>query len=179
MFKYSFLLFFFLVISLSSCLKEVDFSQTDDFQLIQPIDMPFVYFDFNQTNFIDAQNNEIQSITDETFIRIGSDVRTNIRDKVELEINTFNSFDRDFTLQFGFYDVNNVFLFQKSIVISAQSSNTTQFIVFEGEDLNLFQLMYKVETKVTMSTGAPVQSNVNQSFSLKSALHFNINYTSN
>jgi hypothetical protein len=174
-----FFIIFFIAFSLSGCVKDVDFSQTDDFQLIQPIDIPFVYFDFNQTHFIDAQNNEIQSLTDETFIKIGSDVWTHISDKVELEINTSNSFDRDFTLKFDFYDINNVFLFQKSIAVSANSHNTTQYILIEGEELYLFQLMYKVGTKVIMSTGAPIQSNVNQTLSLKSALHFNLNYTSN
>jgi len=170
------LLVFILYFS-NSCIKNVDFEQIDELELSTPFDIPLIYFNKTQNDFLDNTNTEIISISNTTEVKIGKVILDNIQGVITYETISTNQFDRNFSVKFTFLDESSQELFSKEISIPAQANNLHQNIIIQGSDLELFRLMKKVKTTIVMQTGIPIQPTVNRNLSLQSALHFNYNYS--
>lgn len=119
---------FFIFLFFASCLNNVSFDDTD-LNAKPVINMPLVYFAVNQEDFFDnAQNIEINSISDTSDFTLFDDnrVRTNL-ERVDLNLEVDNEFNRDFDLLVEFLDDSNNVVFQFNTFTIRAGENDKQF----------------------------------------------------
>jgi len=160
----------------NSCIKNVDFEQIEELELSTPLDIPLIYFNKTQNDFLDNTNTEIISIIDTTEVKIGKEILDNIQGAITYETISTNRFDRNFSVKFTFLDESSQELFSKEISIPAQANNLHQNTSIQGAELDLFRMMKKVKTTIVLQPGTPIQQTVNANLSLQSALHFTYHF---
>ena len=97
----------------SSCVKNIDFDQADNFTTEPVVKLALVNFTAIQTDFLDPLNNEINQITDTSNFTIfdNSTVQNDLQ-KVEIDIKASNEFNRTLRVDFVFLDINGNITYQ-------------------------------------------------------------------
>lgn len=111
-----------LVLIIASCVKDIDFDQTEDLLLSPEYLISLVYTNIDQTSFIDSLGREISQITDRTRVDFFGSFTEDYLRKIDIELNITNSFNRDFTLDFRFLDENNAEIYSISTISIAANS---------------------------------------------------------
>lgn len=105
-------IFFFIFIAFftTSCVKDVDFNQANNLELTPAYVISLVNLKVPQTDLIDqATKDEVLSITDKSAITVfnRSDVQKYL-EKLVLNVEIANTFNRNFILTYSFLDANNI-----------------------------------------------------------------------
>ena len=171
------LLFLSLVLSISSCSEELDFSQTDDIVLEPVLTSDLTFFTLTPAQFVDINGVILTEISDEFRFEAfqSSFVRDNV---IQIDLNTEirNELDRDVTIELEFLDSNsNIVYAMRPMMIDDGDLNYTYF-----EDIDIVanpQILTATRIRFTASlenTGTPLNPNDTSEFELKSALTFYI-----
>ena len=156
------------ILLLTSCVKNLDFNQAKDFTIEPKFIASVVHFKIPSRSFVDASNNEITEISDETIL----DVIKKELVKAELEFEITNPFDRNFTVDIQFLDQNNNITHTiPSINVLANSSKLkekrTIDVVSSPQFLNTKKV--RVTLRMSTATGTPINPSEAKEFVFKSA----------
>lgn len=169
-----------LFLTLTSCVKNLDFDQIKDYTTKQAFIGSIVYFTLDQNDFYDAVNSvEITTpITDDTkFNLLNNDfIRKNLQ-KMELVFEINNNFNREFTVNVTFLDENN----KETHVFRPFNIQANQTGFKQTEEINVagntqFLSSKKIRVGVTLSASntGTIDPNIKQTLEVKSAGTFYI-----
>ncbi len=162
-----------LLFIIASCVKDIDFNQTEELLLSPEYLISLVYTNIDQTNFLDSSGTEISQITDRTRVDFFGSFTEDYLQKIDLDINILNSFDRNFTLDFRFLDENNRETYSISTISIA--ANSTDFRYTEEVDVVANPAMLRtdsIEITLTLepsSDGSVINSTQQANFIFKAA----------
>lgn len=165
---------FCLMLALTSCVKDIDFNQANNLVLKPTYVASLLNFSFDQTSFFDkVTNSEIIAIKNKYRFSFTDDINAEGKvEKIILDFEFDNPFNREFDLEYTFFDVNDNSTY-KSIKISipANASNFKyQEEILVSNNPNLFNTSQLITlTKLLPSTDASV-IDVNTSKELKFTL---------
>jgi hypothetical protein len=162
------------------CTKTVDFDQLDDAKIPATYLFTLVYFELDSESFIDADNEEITLINDSFELPIRGSSEEYI-EKVEFQVITENTFDRSFTFQILFFNIQGqqIYALQPQITVGPKTGETSHYLEIPGQDLNIIYNTEKVGFELIMSPstdGSQLQSNDPWIFSLRSSIKFYVNW---
>lgn len=130
-----------LLLLFTSCIKDTDFNQTDDITITPIIELDFIHFILNSTDYFDEETgNQRLIVTDTTQLKFLDDdfAREDIK-KVEFYFKFNNSISREFITEFQFLKPDNTLKYQVNIPIQAGSVNapilTEHFETIENDDI--------------------------------------------
>lgn len=130
------IVFLTLLILFTSCVKDVDFDQSDDLSIQPKYVLSLAYFTLDQHKFIDNGGNEIYFITVNSSapINTSSIVNENLT-KAEIKFKVTNTFNRAFIIVLKLYNTarQETFAFNPITVNPNTTININQII--QGSDL--------------------------------------------
>ena len=124
--KTSIMCYFCTVFFFFSCVKDIDFNQADDLELTPAYVASLIFTELDQTSFVTPVGTEITRITDITNIEIFEGSMINELEKLILDFEITNSFNRKFTLDFRFLDNNNSETYRIPRILINESVNKFQ-----------------------------------------------------
>lgn len=169
-----------LLLTLTSCVKNLDFNQIKDFTTKQVVIGSIVYFTLDQNNFYDAVNSaEITTpINDDTrFNSLNNDfVRKNL-ERMEILFEVNNGFNREFTVNVAFLDENDNVTHTFSpfnIQADQKGFRQTESINVAGNTSFLSSKKIRVGVTLSPSNTGTIDPNVKRTLEVKSAGTFYI-----
>jgi len=163
-----------LLIFTVSCIKDIDFDQIDDLTFATPLSVSFVYVEVDQSVFLDANNQEISHVIDESDIQI-IDFLSHAEDNV-ITIVTYltNTIDREFVIEYEFYDAQNqLVMISDSMLIQPNSTNLTYEMSYTYAQL---ENVTRVRTSIRMLPGVPLRPLLDRNLSIDSTINMNYEY---
>ena len=152
------------IIFFSACVKDTDFNQTDDIVVSPILELDFLFFNVDSTNFSDLGVNNLV-LTDTTYFDFLNDEFTvdNLT-RAEFFFRNTNSFSTQFTTQYQFLDENNISHFEILIPVDAgtisNSVITEHTENIEGEDILNLTMAEKVVVNIMASSSVDDQDGV-------------------
>ena len=116
----TYLCIFFLVAFFQACVKETDFSQSDDVVLNPVVELDLIYFNLPAITFFDTINaTPILTVRDTTALPFLNDegVQRDLK-KVEFYFKVTNSIQRDFHVVFKFLNEQNGTMYTSQFPVS-------------------------------------------------------------
>jgi len=144
---------FFVLFVMSSCVKDVNFSQIDDLYAHTPLVVPFFSFELSQQHFIDDSNNLISEITDESILRITDLVNHSANSQFSINMIMDNHINRAFIITFDFNDAQENTLFTKVIPVQASILHQEHSILIADSDFNNFLITDHITMHITLLDG--------------------------
>ncbi|MDO9262126.1 MAG: hypothetical protein Q7U08_09315 [Flavobacteriaceae bacterium] len=146
------ILFLTLLILFTSCVKEVDFDQVNDWSIQPKYVASLAYFNFNQHQFLDALGNEIHIISDKSPAPLASGTFTkDYLTKVEFQYKVSNTFNRTMVITLQFYNANNQLTYQFiPITIPPNTQNRIYTEVITAPNLSNFLNSHWVAMQVIL-----------------------------
>jgi hypothetical protein len=160
-----------LLLILSSCVKNTDFEQTDDFLLTPEVELNLIYFNLDASRFYDGiANNPILKVRDTTVVDFLDD--TDIQERLKRVAFYFeftNTIPRTFNVDFQFLNEGNVPTYTTNTEIESGSTGSPIQTIFMDniEDLELEQLMTSNKVVVSVTIHSSDQ-NLNGTLDLRS-----------
>ncbi|PQJ22980.1 hypothetical protein [Tenacibaculum sp. SG-28] len=165
--------FIFLLFTSISCVKDIDFGQAEDLILRPEYLISLVYTNLDQTNFTDSSGNEISEITDRTRVDFFGSFTEDYLQKIDVDIQISNTFNRSFILEFRFVDENNMETYTfPSLSISANSADfryTEEIDVAVNPAILLTESIDMTLTLLPSPDGSVIDSTQQANFIFKSA----------
>jgi len=129
----SILLALFLILS---CTKDIDIDQLDDIEINPTYLITLVYFKLYAPDFLDSVNTEVPIQVD--IVRASmSDIPQEYLKKIEFNIVTTNTFNRDFNAKIVFIDANQKPIYELTpILIPTNSIELETIIEIPAEDFH-------------------------------------------
>lgn len=166
---------------LTSCVKDVDFDQSDDLSIEPKYVASLVHFTINQDKFIDISGNELINISENfsTPINTSTIANENIT-KAEIQFKTSNSFNRTFIVVIKLFDAagNSTFSFNP-ITLNPSTTNITQIQTIQGTDLNNFVRSNSATMEVILmpsADGSVIDANIAKSINVQVSGLFHLNF---
>lgn len=132
------LIVFLSLMVVQSCTKEVDFDQIDDASVQTSYIVSTAYVNFTAPDFLNHLNEEIE-VTSDFIIRKFNDSGKDYLEKVELTIETENSFDRNFIFSIEFFNKEGDLIYTVQPVVNITSnSELTTVLEIPSEDTHFF-----------------------------------------
>jgi len=161
---------------LISCSDDLDFEQINDAQFTQNAVVTGVFFEADQTQFLDAsQTNEIDEVSILSSIDFfsGEYIQNNLV-KVVFEFEIENTFDRDFQINIIF--LNDASQETANVTLTAtQNTITTRSVTFEGNPLNDLKTSSQIILEAKLLPGStPIDINSTEKLTLKSTAIFTL-----
>jgi len=122
---------FLMSLFLSSCIKDTDFTQTEDIEVAPVIELDFLFFDLTSQNFTDLGVANLTVSDTTNFEFLNSDFTSDNLERVEFFFKFSNSIPVDFITEFKFLNQDNVSQYEFSIPVDAGNGTTetiTQYI---------------------------------------------------
>lgn len=141
----------FTLLLFNSCLKNVSFDDTD--VVLNPeFTAPLIYFTLDQTDFFDQTNNvEIVTITDVSDFTVFEEPSVGETiERVEVNLEASNQFNRDFDFLVEFLDENDnvTFAFNNFTVLAGETDAT----FFQGVDIaNNPSILTTMQVRITIT----------------------------
>ena len=158
-----------------SCVEEIDFNQTKDFQIRPVLESSLIFFDEPANSFLD-NGTDITVIQDFIIIDFFNDefIVDNL-DKAEFKFETVNTINRAFELQVDLFNSNQLehsfTIFQEAS--SNNSENSTSYIeTFEGNTLQALKRTNVLVFTLRVLPGSPINDNTLGKINLKSLVAF-------
>ena len=159
-----FFLIYFIFITFSNCVKDVDFNQSEDISLTPVIESNIIYFNIPSDNFIAPDGSLIPFSQDYTDIRIFEDefITDNLV-KAELLMEFTNTINRNFSLYVEYLDESDISIHDFIIDMSSGTPDSPTTIIhnetFENASLDNLKLITKVRFTATLLDATPPTSN--------------------
>jgi hypothetical protein len=167
-------------ILLTSCVKDVDFDQSDDVSIQPKYVISLVHFNLDQHKFIDNIGNELHFISEDSSAPINTSTIVNKNlTKAEIQFKTSNSFNRTFIVYIKMFDTagNATFNFNP-ITLFPNTSNKIQTQIIQGADINNFARSNSLKMEVVLlpsSDGSIVDVNIQKSINVQVSGLFYLN----
>lgn len=166
-FKFKFLLVF--LVLLSSCgIDELDFDQANNYSAVRVFKASLVYFTASQGDFLDATGAEITvPIGDNAgflFFINNPSLRSNL-EKLEIEVEINNQFNREFKGKIQFFDENGVLTqeFDDLNIASKQTNYKNTFTLLIADNVSfLNSTEVRLQVELQPSTDGSVLNPANQ-----------------
>jgi hypothetical protein len=166
---------------ITSCVKDVDFDQSDDLSIQPKYVASLVHFTISQDKFIDDLGNELIKISENfsTPINTSTIANENIT-KAEIQFKTSNSFNRIFIIVIKLYDIDgNVTFSFNPITLNPNTSNIPQKQTIQGADLNNFVRSNSATMEVILlpsTNGSVIDANIAKSINVQVSGLFYLNF---
>ncbi len=174
-------LFLVFLLTLSSCIKHVDFDQIEDFSATPIIESSLVHYSLTQADFFDLVNSVeiVTPITDTSGFTVFDNkfVQENLV-KTRLNFEISNEFNREFTVNIVFLDDNDkeTYVFKPIIVQKNKlDGKYSEEIAISGN--TLFLSTTKMSVSITLSPssdGSVIDPTTQQTIELKSSAIFHL-----
>jgi hypothetical protein len=163
----------FVLVLISSCVKDIDLDQIDDIEIFTDHNISLIHFELGVPSFLDALNTEVLVFTDTTkFPLFTGAYSRNYLIQADFEYVLSNSFDRDIIVQYELLDINDISLYNFLPILIPQGSvaiPVTQIIV--ESDIPVILYTDQVVVKFILRQGStPLDLVQNYNFKLQSAL---------
>lgn len=164
------------IVLFSSCgINDLDFEQIDDYSALRVFKTSLTYFTVDQKDFLDTTGAEITIPVDEEagflFFINNPSLRSNL-EKIEIELEIDNQFDRDFKGKIQFLDDNDIVTHEfDEIFIEAKNSQFKDTLSLLIKDNTRFLTSSKVNFEVELqasTNGSVLDPNVDQTLGFKS-----------
>jgi hypothetical protein len=169
--KKLYLLFLFTaIVSLFvACVKDIDFSQTEDVVLTPTLELDFILFNLNSESFSDLGANNLV-VSDTTFINfLNDDITADNLIKADIFFKNTNSFPVQLITQYQFLDENNDLHYEILIPVNSGSISNpviTEHIEIIEED-NIVNLTMAEKVVVNVIAPSPLD-NIDGTLNLQS-----------
>ena len=152
---------YLLVFCFLSCVDDVDFDQTDDFEITPVVDLALVFFDINSNDFVNPSNQEfIPVLRDTTRLEFleGDFFRDNVI-QVDFVFEYENTFNSSFTSRAVFISDNNEEQFTFDLSAEASINGSPQITRLEqtvvGDGILAIQNATSLVVELTPDDGIP------------------------
>lgn len=169
------------LILFTSCVKDVDFDQLDDWSIQPKYVASLVHFTIIQNKFIDTAGIELINISQDFSTPLNTSTIANKNlTKAEIQFKTSNSFNRQFILVLKLYDVAGNLAYKfNPITVDPNTSNTISQTI-EGIDLNNFVRGNSAIIEIMMlpsADGSIIDINIQKSINVQvsGTFHLNLN----
>ncbi|MDP3311829.1 hypothetical protein [Lutibacter sp.] len=171
---------FCMLVSTLSCTKDVDFNQVDDIDIHTSFISTLFYLDFYASDFLNTSNQEIHLQSDVVVASVKEGMKDYL-EKIEFNIVTKNTFNRQFTLQVIFYDENMqpIYILKPNIVIPSNSNTKNTVITVPKEDISvIYSTIYFGFSMVLQpsTTGEIIKATDTYNLNIKSSATLYFNY---
>lgn len=174
-------LFLALVLILSSCVKNLDFDQIDNFSARPVFESSLVYFTLDQVDFFDLVNSvEVVTPIDDTsgFTVLKSKFFRDNLIKAELNFEVNNQFNRRFTVNITFLNDANIETHKfNPIVVTENNQNFSQLETINISNNPQFLASTKIRISIALSPssdGSVIDPTIEQKLEFKSSGTFYI-----
>lgn len=177
-----------LLFMITSCVKDVDFEQAEDFSISPVLESSLIFFDFPASEFEEPTGTAIVTVGDDLELDVFNDefLRDNLI-KAEFFFEITNSIDRSFRADVIMYDENDQITYAFDIDVAPDGNNeviTTHTEVFEDALLEQLKNTVRLELILNMFpsvTGIPLNQNSQGNIKMRSkvTLFFQINSEDN
>lgn len=179
--KASIALYFFAIFSFFSCVKDIDFDQADDLELTPTYVASLIFTELDQTSFVTPGGTEITQFRDVTNIEFFNESVSDELEKLVLDFEITNPFDRRFTLDFRFLNDTDTEVYRIPRILI--NENVTKLQVQEEIVLATNRsILNATKIEITLellpsSDGSVIDFNEKKTFIFKSAgtFYFRIN----
>ncbi len=177
----NFLICLVLLGALSSCVKDVDFDQADEFTLAPVVESSLFFFDLTPDRFVDDVGAETQVATDTIDLDVFNDSFLNdnlIRAEFTFEVT--NTIARSFTADVSFLDDADQAQVAPILVNVPASNNGEEMVVttirdFQEAELEALKQSTQMAADVSIQTGTPITQNSPGNLKLKSKVILYLN----
>lgn len=149
---------FGLILSTYSCVRDVDFEQTEQIAITPDVDLDLTFFQLTTSNFVDSQSGAlIPIVRDTTRLEFLDDdfVRDNLK-QIDLLLKYDNTFSQTLTHKTLFLDENDVLQYEISFDIDGSLDGETTTTTFEqtiiDPELEGIRNSIKMLIEITMRT---------------------------
>ncbi|AZJ33828.1 MULTISPECIES: hypothetical protein [Tenacibaculum] len=164
-----------------SCIKDIDFSQAEDIEITPVIVASLVYANLDQTSLVTPTGIEIARIREVSRLEVFNNEGAEDLNKIELNFEINNPFDRNFKLNFNFLDENNAVTYRVTSINIPKNTQAFNFqevidVLSNSSILNSTKIELILEL-LPSSDGTVIDINEPKKFTFKSAgtLYFKIN----
>tara|TARA_R110000787_G_scaffold279936_1_gene390347 strand:- start:15229 stop:15774 length:546 start_codon:yes stop_codon:yes gene_type:complete len=143
-----------------ACVKDTDFSQTEDIVITPTLELDFLFFNLNSESFSDLGTNNLV-VSDTTFFNFLNDEFTadNLI-KADIYFKNTNSFPVDLMTQYKFLDENNELHYE--ILIPVNSGTISNPVITEHieiiEEDNIINLTMAEKVVVNVIAASPLDN---------------------
>lgn len=144
-----------LVFCLTSCVKDVDFTQAEDITITPALENNLLYFNLIAPDLLDVSNNEISSYQDHALVGFFENELAQenlIRSELFFEIT--NSFNREFLIAVNFYNAQDELQytigFNESEAVLNEPQTNEYTIIIVDNDLEAIKTTTKIEASVSL-----------------------------
>lgn len=170
-----------IVFLLTSCVKDIDFNQANQIEITPVYAVSLVQFSFDQTSLVEQIPNAGLTFVDSALFTAFEGLKNKeYLEKIDVEVEVNNPFDRDFVLNVAFFDSNaqETYVY-KPLNIPAKSTlqDVETIIVANNPDIvNSSQVLLRLEMSPNGTGGAVIDQNVPLTLTFKSGgqFHFRI-----
>ncbi len=169
-----------------SCVKDVDFDQTEDVVLTPVFELDFIYSEFDTSQFIDPDTDPTivipEVVINDTlnYDLLGTDFVVDNLERVELTFEFINTIQRDFTFSFGFLNDAGQRIGPSYTIIANAGMGagtepviTNEIIVLDNATINVLGAATKLVSSIRVQN---VNSTLEGMLELKSKGTYFINY---
>ncbi|MCB0446211.1 MAG: hypothetical protein KDD03_01610 [Gelidibacter sp.] len=173
----------FILVTVTSCVKDVDFDQTENIVPSPILESNLIYSTLVAPNFIDdSTQQEVITLTDTTRVEvISSDFFVDQLSKANLTFRFINSIDRQFVVDFEFLNDNDELKYNIQMPVPSGTVNSPILsettVTIEEPELTSFKEATKLVYKITLPpTTTPLTSNTAGQLELqsKATLYFEL-----
>ncbi|MEQ3498257.1 hypothetical protein ABMY20_00700 [Tenacibaculum sp. SSH1-16] len=164
-----------------SCIKDIDFSQAEDIEITPVIVASLVYANLDQISLVTPTGIEIARIREVSRLEVFNNEGAEDLNKIELNFEINNPFDRNFKLNFNFLDENNAVTYRVTSINIPKNTQAFNFqevidVLSNSSILNSTKIELILEL-LPSSDGTVIDINEPKKFTFKSAgtLYFKIN----
>lgn len=169
------LVLFFILISISSCVNDLDFTQADAVDLNTPITLSFINFQLNQDDFYDEDDNIISDVQDETIIHLDDLLSEASGGRVVLENYLSNSFDTDIIVTIDFFNnADEIILSLPEFIVPMNNESFQHSIVINEDDFYNFKAASKVRYTIHLDDSSVIYPLAVFDLVMQSTLNFSL-----
>ncbi|TYP98017.1 hypothetical protein C7447_103185 [Tenacibaculum adriaticum] len=157
----------------TSCVKDIDFNQAQDFEITPEVAVSLVKFNLDQNDLV-MGGIEIDSISQSTvFTMLDNTTAQEDLVKIDFQFEVVNTFNRDFEINLIFLDDNDIETYRISTLkINAQDEDFNYIETLVISDHQEFLLSRKIQVILRLlpsSDGSTIDPNDPRTFVFKSA----------
>ncbi|CAM1364106.1 conserved exported hypothetical protein [Tenacibaculum litopenaei] len=169
-----------MAISTVSCVQELDFDQADSIVLKPTFTASLAFTKLDQTSFVNAAGVEVRTITDKTRFELFENSAADEMEKIDIDFEITNPFNRRFTLDFRFLDDADNETYRLNQLAIAENvkdfKHREEILLTPGASIFGSRKIEVTLTLIPSTDGSIININERKIFTFKSAgtFYFNI-----
>ncbi|PCH78056.1 MAG: hypothetical protein COB98_01470 [Flavobacteriaceae bacterium] len=171
--------YFFLLVLCFACTKSIDTDQLDDASFESTYLFTLVHLSLKAPKFLDEFNQEIPVTSDMVKVPDLDDLSPYLK-RAEFTVETENSFNRNFTLNIFFYDINKklIYTLKPVIIVPAKSGKLSHILTIPENEIKVLDKTHYFGMNISLwhsTSGKLIKATDPSEFILKSSLKLVVN----